>query len=95
MYQTSFGVFEPYGPVLNGPGATKKISPFALKKLSILEQESVDKAKKYAKDQSIRVVLLKQTKQHEIQVCLFVIYPHYDKDYSNKVILKKTKRSYC
>jgi len=62
MYQTSFGLFEPYGPVLNGPGASKKPSPFSL------EQEAIEKAKKYAKDQSIRVVLLKQTKQHEIQV---------------------------
>ena len=68
MYQTSFGLFEPYGPVLNGPGASKKPSPFSLKKLSIIEQEAIEKAKKYAKDQSIRVVLLKQTKQHEIQV---------------------------
>jgi hypothetical protein len=55
------------GPVLSGPGA-RKDKPYTLSKLSSHQQEALQKAKKYAMEQSIKSVLVKQTIAHQQQV---------------------------
>ncbi|GIY69060.1 poly(U)-binding-splicing factor PUF60 [Caerostris extrusa] len=58
------------GPVLAGPGALKTntgILGLGLMKLTAEEQEMVTKAKKYAMEQSIKNVLMKQTIAHQQQ----------------------------
>ena len=57
------------GPVLSGPGGKREQKMFTLPKLSSSQQDGVQKAKKYAMEQSIRSVLLKQTIVHQQQVC--------------------------
>lgn len=61
---------EQIGPVLAGPGALKASPPligFGLMKLSPEQLEMVTKAKKYAMEQSIKSVLMKQTIAHQQQ----------------------------
>ncbi|KAK2161073.1 hypothetical protein NP493_1607g00063 [Ridgeia piscesae] len=58
---------EQIGPVLPGPGAKKEMKPFQLPKLSSSQQDAIQKAKKYAMEQSIKSVLVKQTIAHQQQ----------------------------
>ncbi|ESN92996.1 hypothetical protein HELRODRAFT_108224, partial [Helobdella robusta] len=55
------------GVVLMGPGARKDQQIYDLPKLTSLQKENIQKAKKYAMEQSIRTVLLKQTITHQQQ----------------------------
>lgn len=55
------------GPVLSGPGAKKDSKAFVLPKLSSSQQEALQRAKKYAMEQSIKSVLVKQTIAHQQQ----------------------------
>lgn len=63
------------GPVLAGPGALRehahvtldKIRSYQLPKLTAEQKEMVDKAKKYAIEQSIKTVIVKQTLAHTQQ----------------------------
>ena len=57
------------GPVLPGPGAKKEMKPFQLPKLSSSQADAIQKAKKFAMEQSIKSVLVKQTIAHQQQVC--------------------------
>jgi len=56
------------GVVVSGPGGHREQKLFTPAKLSSSQQEAVAKAKKYAMEQSIRSVLLKQTLVHQQQV---------------------------
>ncbi|CAL8078405.1 unnamed protein product [Calicophoron daubneyi] len=58
-------IIEPNGPVFNGPGASKPNTPFLLRTLELPEREAIEKAKKYAMEQSIRAVLLRQTQSQQ------------------------------
>ncbi|THD18528.1 PolyU binding splicing factor PUF60 [Fasciola hepatica] len=60
-------IVEPNGPVYNGPGATKHFTPFHLRQLEYHQREAIERAKKYAMEQSIRAVLLKQTQSQQSQ----------------------------
>ncbi|XP_003726279.1 poly(U)-binding-splicing factor PUF60-like isoform X2 [Strongylocentrotus purpuratus] len=70
-----FQFAEQTGPVLAGPGAKKETllalpgmpSMMGLPKLSAEQQEAVMKSKKYAMEQSIKSVLVKQTLAHQQQ----------------------------
>nr|XP_054766468.1 poly(U)-binding-splicing factor PUF60-like isoform X1 [Lytechinus pictus] len=70
-----FQFAEQTGPVLAGPGAKKESllsmpgmpSMMGLPKLSSEQQEAVMRAKKYAMEQSIKSVLVKQTLAHQQQ----------------------------
>jgi len=55
------------GTIIIGPGGKRDLGTRALvlPKLSSSEQHAVQKAKKYAMEQSIKVVLMKQTLQHQ------------------------------
>lgn len=59
------------GPLLTGPGGAREQKRFILKKLSSSEEERVKKAKKYAMEESIKSVLLKQTLAQQQQVTSF------------------------
>lgn len=56
------------GSVVNGPGGQREQKLLTPAKLSSSQQDAVAKAKKYAMEQSIRSVLLKQTLVHQQQV---------------------------
>ena len=56
------------GPLLEGPGAKRDQKPFVMPKLSSYQQELIQKAKKYAMEQSIKSVLVRQTIAHQQQV---------------------------
>ncbi|KAL1436899.1 hypothetical protein MTO96_049290 [Rhipicephalus appendiculatus] len=61
---------EQMGPVLAGPGALKATPPligFGLMKLTPEQLEMVTRAKKFAMEQSIKSVLMKQTIAHQQQ----------------------------
>ncbi|CAH8833118.1 unnamed protein product [Trichobilharzia szidati] len=58
-------VIEANGPVYNGPGASKPSSPFVLCNLELSQRAAIEKAKKYAMEQSIRSVLLRQTQSQQ------------------------------
>ena len=58
------------GPVVEGPGAKRDVKPFSLPKLSSAQEEDIKRAKKYAMEQSIKNVLVRQTIQHQQQVTL-------------------------
>ncbi|XP_049520653.1 poly(U)-binding-splicing factor half pint-like isoform X4 [Dermacentor silvarum] len=61
---------EQMGPVLAGPGALKAAPPligFGLMKLTPEQLEMVTRAKKFAMEQSIKSVLMKQTIAHQQQ----------------------------
>ncbi|XP_076461353.1 poly(U)-binding-splicing factor PUF60-like [Babylonia areolata] len=55
------------GPVVEGPGAKRDCKPFAPPKLSSSQEEDIKRAKKYAMEQSIKSVLVRQTIQHQQQ----------------------------
>jgi len=59
------------GAVINGPGGHREQKLYTPAKLSSSQQEAVAKAKKYAMEQSIRSVLLKQTIMQQQQVLFF------------------------
>lgn len=61
------------GPVINGPGASRDDKAFSLAKLSKSQKEAVQRAKKYALEQGIKTVLLKQTIAHQHQVQIYVM----------------------
>jgi len=56
------------GAVVNGPGGLRELKLFTPAKLTSSQQEAIAKAKKFAMEQSIRSVLLKQTLVHQQQV---------------------------
>ena len=56
------------GSVVSGPGGQREQKLLTPAKLSSSQQDAVAKAKKYAMEQSIRSVLLKQTLVHQQQV---------------------------
>ncbi|KAK6174281.1 hypothetical protein SNE40_017591 [Patella caerulea] len=58
---------DQYGMLLEGPGAKRDSKPFSLPRLSSSQQELIQKAKKYAMEQSIKSVLVKQTIAHQHQ----------------------------
>ncbi|XP_069140356.1 poly(U)-binding-splicing factor PUF60-like isoform X2 [Argopecten irradians] len=55
------------GPIVEGPGAKRDQKPFTLPKLSSSQNELIQRAKKYAMEQSIKSVLVKQTIAHQQQ----------------------------
>lgn len=61
---------EQTGPLISGPGAKKELPLLGLQlsKLTTDQQDMLTKAKKYAMEQSIKVVLVKQTIAHQQQV---------------------------
>lgn len=65
------------GEVVTGPGARSNtiagILGGALPKLSSDQSDKVSKAKKYAMEQSIRMVLMKQTLAHQQQVHIEIL----------------------
>lgn len=68
--QTSVGEefqTEQLGPVFSGPGAKHDKRPFKLPRLSSSQYDAVQKAKKYAMEQNIKTVLVKQTIAHQQQ----------------------------
>ena len=61
---------EQTGPLVNGPGARRDTIGglgLPLPKLSSEQNSAVQKAKKYAMEQSIKMVLMKQTLAHQQQ----------------------------
>ena len=66
----SVGHLDQTGPLVMGPGArrdTMGIMGMPLPKLNSDQNSSVQKAKKYAMEQSIKMVLMKQTLAHQQQ----------------------------
>ena len=64
------GHLEQTGPLVNGPGARRDTMGglgLPLPKLSSEQNVAVQKAKKYAMEQSIKMVLMKQTLAHQQQ----------------------------
>ncbi|KAL5022515.1 hypothetical protein ScPMuIL_001670 [Solemya velum] len=55
------------GPLMEGPGAKRDQKPFTLLKLNPTQADSIQKAKKYAMEQSIKSVLVRQTIAHQQQ----------------------------
>lgn len=67
---------EQTGPVIAGPGAKKDALPLigiGLPKLTPEQQDMVTRSKKYAMEQSIKMVLMKQTIAHQQQVGLIFV----------------------
>ena len=64
------------GPVVEGPGAKRDVRSYAPPKLSSAQEEDIKRAKKYAMEQSIKSVLVRQTIQHQQQVggLLIILY---------------------
>ncbi|VDD82096.1 unnamed protein product [Mesocestoides corti] len=58
-------IIEAHGPIFNGPGAEKPDLPFVLRKLEASQLDAVERAKKYAMEQNVKIVLLKQTQQSQ------------------------------
>lgn len=62
----------------SGPGAKYLTLPgilgAGLPKISSEQQDAVNRAKKYAMEQSIKMVLMKQTLAHQQQVCNFPLF---------------------
>lgn len=56
------------GQVIRGVGGKREVKLFTPAKLSLSQQDAVSKAKKFAMEQSIKSVLLKQTLMHQQQV---------------------------
>lgn len=67
-FPTSTRLYEQRGTIVPGPAATKEAIPFVLPRLSPREKECIERAKKYAMEQSIKSVLLKQSQQFQQQV---------------------------
>ena len=53
--------------MFSGPGAAKEKNVFKLCKASSSQTEQINRAKKYAMEQSIKTVLVKQTIAHQAQ----------------------------
>ncbi|GFS16875.1 poly(U)-binding-splicing factor PUF60 [Elysia marginata] len=81
--ETFFPQSEQYGPVLDGPGAKRDIKPFKPPKLGVQQQEDVQRAKKFAMEQSIKSVLVRQTIAHQQQV--YAIYSQQMQQFQNTV----------
>lgn len=62
------------GPILAGPGAKREKKSFSLPKLSHSQKDALQRARKYAMEQSIKSVLLKQTIAHQQQVGHFSMF---------------------
>ncbi|CAG5126959.1 unnamed protein product [Candidula unifasciata] len=58
---------EQSGPLLEGPGAKRDVKPFTPPKLTSSQQDDIQRAKKYAMEQSIKSVLVRQTIAHQQQ----------------------------
>ena len=69
--ESFFPQSEQYGAVLDGPGAKRDIKPFKPPKLGVQQQEDVQRAKKFAMEQSIKSVLVRQTIAHQQQVARY------------------------
>lgn len=74
---------EQYGTVLFGPGAKRDVKPFKPPKLGVQQQEDVQRAKKFAMEQSIKSVLVRQTLAHQQQV--YAIYSQQMQQFQNTV----------
>ena len=61
------------GTVVTGPGGKREQKLLTPAKLTVGQQDAITKAKKYAMEQSIKSVLLKQTLVHQQQVNQFDI----------------------
>lgn len=59
--------YDQTGPVYNGPGSLTQRHPFMLMKLELEQREAIDRAKKYAMEESIKSALAKQTRQQQLQ----------------------------
>ncbi|KAF5396447.1 Poly-U binding splicing factor half-pint family [Paragonimus heterotremus] len=59
--------YEQTGPVYNGPGSLLARQSFMLMKLELEQREAIDRAKKYAMEESIKSALAKQTRQQQLQ----------------------------
>lgn len=55
------------GPVFEGQGAKRDVKPYSLPKLSAAQQDDIQRCKKYAMEQSIKSVLVRQTIAHQQQ----------------------------
>lgn len=53
--------------MLEGPGAKRDVKPFTTPKLNAAQAEDIQRAKKYAMEQSIKSVLVRQTIAHQQQ----------------------------
>lgn len=73
---------EQYGPLISGPGAKREPKPIQPAKLSSYQEECINKAKKYAMEQSIKSVLVKQTIAHQQQVCCVLVDNRIALEYS-------------
>lgn len=63
------------GAVTAGPGGKREQKLLLAAKLTSVQQEAITKAKKFAMEQSIKSVLLKQTLVHQQQVgCLYFFF---------------------
>nr|CDS28592.1 poly(U) binding splicing factor PUF60 [Hymenolepis microstoma] len=58
-------IIEPFGPIFHGPGADKAEELFTLRKPTGAQLDAIERAKKYAMEQNIKTVLLKQSQQNE------------------------------
>ncbi|VDO03996.1 unnamed protein product [Rodentolepis nana] len=58
-------IIEPFGPIFHGPGADKMEEVFTLRKPTMAQLDAIERAKKYAMEQNIKTVLLKQSQQNE------------------------------
>ncbi|CAL8078360.1 unnamed protein product [Calicophoron daubneyi] len=58
--------YDQTGPVYNGPGSLRDRKPFMLTKLEQEQREAVERAKKYAMEESIKTALAKQTRQQQL-----------------------------
>ncbi|KAF8571760.1 hypothetical protein P879_00089, partial [Paragonimus westermani] len=58
--------YEQTGPVYNGPGSLLARQSFMLMKLELEQREAIDRAKKYAMEESIKSALAKQTRQQQL-----------------------------
>jgi poly(U)-binding-splicing factor PUF60 len=61
------------GRLLMGPGAKRMKTEFSLPKLSSSQERAVNKAKKYAMEQNIKLVLMQQTLAQQQQVCYLAV----------------------
>lgn len=59
--------YEQNGAVHNGPGSLQSHQPFMLMQLENEQLNAIERAKQYARDESIKAVLEKQTRQQQLQ----------------------------
>uniref|UniRef100_A0A183B3I2 Poly(U)-binding-splicing factor PUF60 n=1 Tax=Echinostoma caproni TaxID=27848 RepID=A0A183B3I2_9TREM len=58
--------YDQLGPVYNGPGSLHDRKPFTLATLDFEQRGAIDRAKKYAMEESIKAALAKQTRQQQL-----------------------------